>query len=158
MEDWRLINEILPDNFISMCLDRSQLSDNHVVRRLTAARALTGERLMVQADGVPMSGGQDDYNTTLQAIAIADIIQKNRILAMVIASGGTNSKTGQLARACGVNLNGVAIGTFARKIIANYITDKKFSGDKGIISEAVRIAEKLVRGNINEIRHGQSED
>lgn len=158
MEDWRLMNDILPDNFISMCLDRSQLSDSHVIKRIKAAQAITGERLMIQADGVPMSGGEDDYNTTLQAIAIADIIQKNKIPAMIIASGGTNTKTGELARKCGVGLNGVAVGTFARKVISHCIADKRFNEDMGLIAEAVRIAEKLVVSNINEISHGQFKD
>ena len=32
--------------------------------------------MIIQADGYPMSGGEDDYNTTLQAVATADVINK----------------------------------------------------------------------------------
>lgn len=158
MEDWRLMNDILSDNFISMCLDRSQLSDAHLIKRIKAAHEITGERLIIQADGVPMSGAEDDYNTTLQAIAIADIIRKNKITVMLLASGGTNSKTGGLANLCGVEINGVAIGTFARKIVSEYIEDKNFARDMDLVSGAVSVAEKLVSDNIKKISHGKYKD
>ena len=48
---------------------------------------------MVQADGAPMSGGSDDYRTTLQAVAMADIVDKANITPYIFISGGTNSKT-----------------------------------------------------------------
>ena len=34
------------------------------------------DRMIVQADGIPMAGGEDDYRTTLQAVACADIVDK----------------------------------------------------------------------------------
>jgi flagellar basal body rod protein FlgG len=37
---------------------------------------ISGDKLMIQADGYPMSGGEDNYNTTLQAISCADVINK----------------------------------------------------------------------------------
>lgn len=154
MEDWKLMNDILPDNFISMCLDRSQLSDSHVVKRLKAAHEITKDRFMIQADGVPMSGDADDYNTTLQAIAIADIVRKNKIQGMLLASGGTNSKTGKLARLCGIELNGVAIGTYARKLVSGYIQNSNFDENIDLVSKAVSVAGKLITDNISEIRHG----
>ncbi len=151
MADWQLMNKILPDNYISMCLDRSQLSDTQVIRRIKSAQEITGERMIVQADGVPMSGGLDDFNTTLQAIAISDIIRKNKLPVMVLASGGTNSKTGELARLCGVSVNGVSIGTFARKIVAQYIKKDNFESDLSQIRQAVAIAEKLIKDNLEVI-------
>jgi Fe-S-cluster-containing hydrogenase component 2 len=157
MEDWRLMNDILSDNFISMCLDRSQLSDAHLIKRIKAAQEISGERLIIQADGVPMSGAEDDYNTTLQAVAIADII-RNNIPVMLLASGGTNSRTGGLANLCGVEINGVAVGTFARKIVSEFIEDKNFTQDTRLISRAVSLAEKLVSDNLKEISHGKYKD
>ena len=49
-------------------------------------------------------------------------------------SGGTNSKTSELAHLCGVDFCGVAIGSYARKIIKNTEDEK----------EAVESAKKLV--------------
>lgn len=152
MEDWQLVNNILTDNYISMCLDSSQLSDSHLIKRIRAAYEITGERMIVQADGIPMSGAADDYNTTLQAIAIADIVRKSGIPVMLLASGGTNSKTGELARLCNVEVNGVAVGTFARKLVSEYVNQENFDEDLNLINKAVGIAEKLVKNNMEEIQ------
>ena len=96
--DWRLLNKLIPDNFVSMCLDRTLLSNTHLIERIREAYDITGERMIVQADGDPMSGSEDDYNTTLQTIACADIVIKSEIPVMIFLSGGTNSKAGLLAR------------------------------------------------------------
>jgi len=76
--EWKMINEIIDDNYVSMCLDRLHLGDSYLRHRIKKAQAIAGERFIVQADGVPMSGGSDDYNTTLQAVAIADIVMKSK--------------------------------------------------------------------------------
>ena len=148
LTDWNLVNSLVTTNFISMCLDRSLLSDTHLLKRIMQAYEITGERLMIQADGVPMSGSSNDYGSTLQAIAIAHIVQKSRIPVMLVASGGTNSKTGKLARLCGVDIHGVAIGTFARKIVKSQISRDDFVHNLELIGQAVAIAEQLVAANI----------
>ncbi len=151
MSDWHIIDGLVQNNFISMCLDRSQLSDSHLISRINAVYEISGERTIIQADGAPMSGGSDDFNTTLQAVAIADIISKSKIPVMILSSGGTNSKTGELARICNVSFNGVSIGTFARKIVRDLITDVDFETNLNLIKKAVSIAEKLVQDNLREI-------
>jgi len=152
MSDWRVVDGLVQNNFVSMCLDRSQLSDSHLISRINAVYEISGKRTIIQADGAPMSGGSDDFNTTLQAVAIADIISKSKISVMILASGGTNSKTGELARMCNVSLNGVSIGTFARKIVRNLITSEDFETNLNLIKKAVNIAEKLVQDNLREIQ------
>ena len=152
MSDWRVIDGLVQNNFVSMCLDRSQLSDNHLISRIKAVYEISRERAIIQADGAPMSGGSDIFNTTLQAVAIADIIHKSKIPVMILASGGTNSKTGELAKMCNVLVNGVSVGTFARKIIRDLITREDFETDLNLIKNAVAIAEKLVQDNLREIQ------
>jgi Fe-S-cluster-containing hydrogenase component 2 len=152
MSDWRVIDGLVQNNFVSMCLDRSQLSDNHLVSRINAVYEISGERTIIQADGAPMSGGSNDFNTTLQAVAIADIIRKSKIPVMILASGGTNSKTGELTRMCNVSLNGVSIGTFARKIVRDLITSEDFETNQSLIKNAVAIAEKLVQDHLKVIQ------
>lgn len=152
MSDWCIIDGLVQNNFVSMCLDRSQLSDNHLISRINAVYEISGERTIIQADGAPMSGGSDDFNTTLQAVAIADIIRKSKIPVMILASGGTNSKTGELVRMCNVPVNGVSIGTFARKIIRDLIISEDFESNQSLINNAVAIAEKLVQNNLREIQ------
>ena len=79
MKEWEVVCNVQQNHVISMCLDRNHLSNSHLIERIKNAHKIAGDRLIIQADGVPMSGGRDDYNTTLQAIAIADVIQKNLI-------------------------------------------------------------------------------
>jgi Fe-S-cluster-containing hydrogenase component 2 len=151
MKDWQTIVSHVPNNFVSMCLDRSKLSNDHLIHRIKRAKELAGERLIIQADGVPMSGGKDDYNTTLQAIAIADIVKKSGMQVMVLASGGTNSKTGEMAKFCHVKINGVSIGTFARKLVRNELSNPGFDSDLKILQRAVHVAKNLVDANISQI-------
>ena len=107
-----------------------------------------------------MSGGENDYNTTLQAIACADVINKrfnmrknikeksasggkasisskkiyrtngHKLGIYVLVSGGTNEKTKELANLTNVRVNGVSIGTYARDIIHNKIKDHNFLQNK----------------------------
>jgi len=151
LKDWKLINKFVPNNYVSMCIDRSLLSNRHLIERIREAKEVSGERLVIQADGIPMSGGSDDYNTTLQAIAIADVIRKSGIKAVIVASGGTNSYTADLARLCKVGINGVAIGTFARNIVRDCIDDSRFLENSSKIKKAVRIAEGLIKSNLGKM-------
>jgi len=146
--DWKLINNLVSNNFISMCLDRSQLSNRHLIDRIKTVYSISGDRTIIQADGDPMSGGSDNFNTTLQAIAIADVIQKSEIPVMLLGSGGTNSKTGEFAKLCNVSLNGVSIGTYARKIVQPIISVGDFENNIHSIENAVDVAEKLININL----------
>ncbi len=149
--DWKLLNELVPDNFLSMCIDRRLLSNEHLVERIQDAYEITGERMIVQADGVPMSGEGDTFNITLQAIACADIVEKSGIPVKILLSGGTNSKTGVMAKQCGVHAHGVSIGSYARMMVKKYVTHKDFDTNMDMLKEAVQIAEDLVKCNIEAI-------
>jgi len=156
MEEWKIVCDAQPNNFISMCLDRLHLSNTHLIDRIRQAKEIAGDRMIIQADGVPMSGGEDDYNTTLQAIAIADIINKDLIkkdrsfksLHMLL-SGGTNSQTKKLAELCEVPFAGVSIGTHARKIVKEFIQNDNFDNDFDSLRKGISIAKDLVRNSIN---------
>lgn len=155
MEEWQTVSDAQPDNFISMCLDRLHLSNTHLIDRIRQAKEVAGDRLIIQADGVPMSGGEDDFNTTLQAIAIADIISKDLMLKdkkfkklPMLLSGGTNGKTKELADLCDIPFGGVSIGTHARKIVKQYVENPMFDEDFNSLSKAVEIAEDLVSRSI----------
>lgn len=155
MEEWTVVAESQPNNFISMCLDRHHLSNVHLIDRIRQAKKIAGERLIIQADGVPMSGGTDDFNTTLQAIAIAEVIDKDLIKRErdfsglpILLSGGTNSYTGELARMCRVPFSGVSIGTHARKIVKPFIESPDFEDNPELIGKAVTVAHDLIARNL----------
>ena len=155
LEEWETVSQAQPDHIISLCLDRLNLSNSHLIKRVRAAHEIAGDRLLVQADGVPMGGTGDDYNTTLQAVAIADILNKDlkkkdkkfRDLPILL-SGGTNSKTVALARLCDVDFCGVAIGTHARNIVKSHIqsflVSEDFYDDMANLTAAVRVGELLI--------------
>ena len=102
-----------------------------------------------------MGGTGDDYNTTLQAVAIADIIQKELVAKdkrfrdlPILLSGGTNSKTGALAKLCDIKFCGIAIGTHARGIVKEhvsaYLQNENFDQDIDNLRAAVQIASNLI--------------
>lgn len=152
ISDWIAINDLVPDNYISLCIDRSKLSNECFIERVKSVYDVAGDRTIIQADGAPMSGGKDDFNTTLQTIATADITRKSQIPVMLLASGGTNSKTGELADLCGVVINGVSLGTYARKIVHPYISQDDFVTNVQAIKEAASIARDLIEVNIKHMR------
>lgn len=155
LEEWKVISAAQPSNYISMCLDRFHLSNMHLIERIRAAYEISGERTLIQADGVPMSGGEDDFNTTLQAISIADVIQKNlkavdkRFSKLpILLSGGTNGQTAELARLCGVPYQGASLGTHARKIVKQWLAVDGFENQDELIRAAVVPAKDLVTRSI----------
>jgi Pyruvate/2-oxoacid:ferredoxin oxidoreductase delta subunit len=155
MQDFKIITEVLPDQYISLCLDRSQLSNDHLIRRIEQALAIAGDRLIIQADGAPMSGGKDDYNTTLQSVAIADIVQKSGLPVKILLSGGTNSKTGELAGLCGLRVHGVSVGTNARNLVRSEVNSPDFDHNPKIVAAAVEKAKWLVEANMKHLRRGE---
>lgn len=141
---WQYINENF-NGLLSICTARGHLSEEKMLARI---KAMTAYRepfsTIVQADGFPMSGGKDDYKTTLQAVSTAEIVQNAKLPVYIMLSGGTNSKTAELAKICGINYNGIAIGTFARKIVSRYIDRPDFLANKYAFEDALKIAKALV--------------
>jgi|GEM_PF-216560 len=166
MQEWEMIAEVNPNNHISMCLDRLHLSNFSFENRVAKAKEIAGDRLIIQSDGYPMSGGEDDYNTTLQAIATADVlnkkfnmklrkktntlIYKKEVEVVQLLSGGTNSLTADLANKTGVKFQGASLGTFARKIVKEVVDRPDFYQNITSIKEGVLIAKTLVQSNIGE--------
>lgn len=146
-EKWDYINSVY-DGLLSICTARGKLSEEKMISRIERMTAIRKPyTTIVQADGFPMSGGKDDYKTTLQAVATAEIVQNAKMPVYIMLSGGTNSKTAELAKLCDINYNGIAIGTFARKIVSRYIEREDFLKNDYIFNEALNIARSLV-GNV----------
>ena len=143
-EKWRVINSCKP-SYASICIDRENFGNVEVLERI---REILRERedytTIIQADGIPMSGCDDSYKTTLQAVAMAEIIQNADLQVYIVVSGGTNSKTSELCKLCGIDYNGIAIGSWARKIVKSYIMADDFWENATMQAEAVSIAKNLV--------------
>lgn len=141
---WKEINGLY-NGLLSLCVDRSKMGSENLIKNVNRMLALRKPyTTIIQADGAPMSGGCDDYKTTLQAVATAEIFQNAKMPVYILLSGGTNSKSSKLAKLCDININGVAVGSYARKIVKKYIEREDFWHNEKVINEAVQIAKKLV--------------
>ena len=142
---WNYINSNY-DGMLSICASRGKMSDEELVDRIQ--RMINGRieySTIVQADGFPMSGGDDTYKSTLQAVATSEIIQNAKLPVYLMVSGGTNSKTSNLAKMCDIDYNGVAIGSYARKIVRQYIERPDFWNNANAIDKAVELASNLIK-------------
>lgn len=142
---WNFINKNF-NGLLSICTNRAHLGDKILIDLLKNMLAKRKSySTVIQADGNPMSGGKDDFNSTLQAIAVAQLFINEKLPAYIIVSGGTNSKSAELARLCNVNINGVAIGSFARKIVKDEISAPDFAENNFLFESAVSKAKMLVQ-------------
>ena len=174
LKEWELVCNINKTNYNSMCLDRLNLGNLKLEHRILEAQKISNDKLMIQADGYPMSGGEDDFNTTLQAVSCADVINKKFNMKLnkkrekdllgkekisakkiyksvndptvipILISGGTNSHSKELANISGVRINGVSIGTYARDLIETFIVENDFYENDELIFGAYKAANSLV--------------
>ncbi|MBR5556077.1 4Fe-4S binding protein [bacterium] len=152
-EKWEQINKLF-DGMLCISIDRSELGDKKLkerVKRMLSSRIPFST--IIQADGIAMSGNNDEMGTTLQAIATAQLFQDAKLPAYIMMSGGTNTHSTKLAKLCGVHPHCVAIGSFARKIIKKYLEMENLFEDKNAIDEAVKIAKELVETSLENMKN-----
>lgn len=140
---WEYINKNF-DGMLSICTSRGKLSDEGLINRIKKMiKDKQPYSIIIQADGFPMSGGDDDYKSTLQAVATAQIVQNEKLPVYLMLSGGTNTKTTELAKMCEIQYNGVAVGSYARKIVKRYTARSDFWTNQRVIEYALEVAKPL---------------
>ena len=152
-EKWEQINKLF-DGMLCISIDRSELGDKKLkerVKRMLSSRAPFST--IIQADGIAMSGNNDEMGTTLQAVATAQLFQDAKLPAYIMMSGGTNTHSTKLAKLCGVHPHCVAIGSFARKIVKKYLEKENLFEDKNAMDEAVKIAKELVDTSLENMKN-----
>jgi len=141
---WKYINDNY-EGILSICTSRGKLSDEALVKRIKdMIKGRKPYTTIIQADGFPMSGGDDDYKSTLQAVATAEIVQNENLPVYLMLSGGTNGKTTELARMCNIKYSGVAVGSYARKIVKRYTDRPDFWQNHSVVEDALELAKPLV--------------
>ena len=111
-EKWQIINSMF-SGMLCISLDRSGLGDKKLLERVeNMVKNREKYSTIIQADGIAMSGNNDEYGTTLQAVATAQLFQNSKLPVYIMMSGGTNTKSTELAKLCGVQPHCVAIGSF----------------------------------------------
>ena len=141
LEYWKQLKSIYSGR-IGFCMDRSKLPDETIIS-LISQMVDNDDNVIIQADGKPMSGGTDDYKSNIHSVAFAELIISNNIKAKIILSGGTNSKTSEFAKLCGVNIDGVAIGSYARKLVKEEVSAPDFFENPELQNSAVQKARDL---------------
>ncbi len=141
---WHYINEIF-DGMLSICISRGKMGDEALVERIN--KMIEGREpysTIIQADGFPMSGGEDNYKSTLQAVATSEIVQNAKLPVYLMLSGGTNKKTAELAQMCEINYHAIAVGSYARKIVHRYIERPDFWTNANVIDNAIATIKPLI--------------
>ena len=152
-EKWAQINEMF-GGMLCISLDRSELGDKKLmarVERMIQKRAPYST--IIQADGIAMSGNNDEYGTTLQAIATAQLFQNAKMPIYIMMSGGTNTKSTELAKQCNVYPHCLAVGSFARKIVKKYLQMNDLLENKTAMAEAVKIAKSLIDTSLEHMKN-----
>jgi Fe-S-cluster-containing hydrogenase component 2 len=147
IEKWNDIQDVY-DGILSLCTDRSNLSDSNLenlIEHILENRE--DNTTIIQADGCPMSGGKDDYATSLQAVAIAQIVERMNKPIFLLVSGGTNSKTAEMLKKCNISAQGISVGSYARCIVKKYIDRDDFYE-----TEVFEMARKIAGTLVNELQ------
>lgn len=144
LDKWLQINEYF-DGMLCISIDRSELGDKKLTERVRKMLSVRKPySTIIQADGIAMSGSNDEYGTTLQAVATAQLFQNAELPAYIMMSGGTNTKSIELASLCNVHPHCLAVGSFARKIVKDYLNSDDLYSNHQKLEEAVKIAKSLV--------------
>ena len=115
------------------------MSDEKIISILKELKNLSNSDIfMVQADGRAISGDNCEYKSNLQALAIGEMIERENLTDYLFLSGGINAKSMEL-----VNIKGLSIGSYARKIVSKYTKDEDFLYNKEKFNEALEIAKKF---------------
>lgn len=147
-EQWGKISALF-DGMLSICTDRSCLGDAQLLSRIGRMIAGRGDyTTIIQADGAPMSGCDDRAATTLQALATAQIVQRAELPVFLMLSGGTNSRTAELASLFAIQAHGVALGSYARMIVREQIDRDDFFENPEQFGQARAIARELVEKSL----------
>lgn len=147
-EKWQIINNNF-DGMLCISLDRSELGDKKLLERVK--RLIKNRKpytTIIQADGVAMSGNDDEYGTTLQAVATAQLFQNANLPVYIMMSGGTNTKSIKLANTCGVYPHCLAVGSYARKIVKEFLRKEDLLENPIELNKAVEIARKLIEDTV----------
>jgi len=145
LQEWETILEINPDGYNSLCIDRLNMSNGKLIDKVNRILKLSDNKnVIIQADGYPMSGSSKDFNTTLQAVATADVLNKANINVPIVLSGGTNAVTVELAKLTNIKYSGIAMGSYARSIINEYIQDDEIFTNIIKLKKAISAGKEII--------------
>ncbi len=150
LEIWHEIKDLVKElTLVSFSIGSDLLSTEDIKTAANLCFNLAGPDIILQCDGIPMSGGLENKslrgnNTDSQSLQVAKIIEEEKLPVFLQISGGTNQHSFKRSVESGLNINGVAIGSYARKQLMPFMD--KLDSESGIRS-AVEVASILVKFN-----------
>lgn len=132
------INEIL----ISYSLESSLYSTKEFINYAQHIVAISDTKPIIQVDGTPMSGNISTASS-LQSLAAAQVLINSNVDAYIILAGGINHLTKTYSKLFNIDCNGIAMGTYARKLLWPYLDllDKET-----VFNKSISIATHLAHG------------
>ncbi len=137
------------DRFLSISLNRKYLSDTklkELLNQVVLSRKPFSS--IIQIDGKSMNSGAEDFKSSLQTIALADVVNEFNLPAYIMLSGGTNLKTAEFSIICKIDYHGIAFGSFARKLVYPFTSKSEFWVNKTLFNDAVKVAENFLKNYI----------
>lgn len=131
---------------LSFSIGSELLSENEIKKTARLCYELAGSGVILQCDGKPMSGsfGKNGNNTDNSSLNVASIIQRENLPVYLQLSGGTTEHTYKNAKNANLDINGVALGSYARKLLMPYLSNLSLLEEKRKLDKAVDIAKRLV--------------
>ena len=134
---------------LSFSIGSGLLADEEIKKAANLCYRLAGKDIILQCDGIPMSGALDKEhkgtfggnNSDNKSLHVAKIIQEEKLPVYLQISGGTNQYSYAKAVESGINVNGVAVGSYARKLLMPYLVNLD---DERNLHKAVQLAKSLV--------------
>jgi ferredoxin len=142
---WSDIKELVKKlDLISFSIGSDLLTPEEIKEAARLCHELAGEGIIIQCDGTPMSGGKktgSGNNNDKSSLEVAKIIEELKLPVFLQISGGTDEKSFSRAEELGLKINGVAIGSYARKLVMPYLKDLN---NKDNLENATKLAKSLV--------------
>lgn len=140
---------------ISFSIGSNLLTNEEILEAAQLCFRLAGEGIIIQCDGKPMSGGlKNGNNLDMDSIDVAKLVLAENMPVYLQISGGTDEGSYTKAKELNVPINGVAIGSYARKKLMPYISKKDLMEDKELLEKGLKIAKSLV-GSVKLELHGE---
>ena len=149
-EIWDKIKDLVKKlELVSFSLGSGLLSDIEIKDAARLCFELAGSNIILQCDGVPMSGGRSNagkngHNNDELSLHVAKLIEEEKLPVFLQIAGGTTEFSFDNVKNSGLPVNGIAVGSYARKLLIPYLND--IYSDQNF-SSAFRIARSLVQSS-----------
>ncbi len=130
--------------FISVSIDSMSFNSKELAEYADSIIKLFDKKIILQVDGISMRGGTKN-SSTLQTLAAASTLLETKLNAYIQLSGGTNHITPELVKLAGLEIAGIAYGTFAKKIILSYIEEYNENEFVAKLDKIVAAAQALTK-------------